>query len=91
MQIRRLTDGNYSIDGHALTTLTDAVGAVTAVKKPIPVPALRIMQVFELVSEGNTTQGMAGDWLMQGVTGELYICPSEVFARSYEILNDKQS
>jgi hypothetical protein len=31
-------------------------------------------------------KGNAGDWLMQGVSGELYICPASIFNKSYDIL-----
>lgn len=27
-----------------------------------------------------------GDWIIKGVTGEIYCCPNEVFEKSYDIV-----
>ncbi len=32
-------------------------------------------------------KGAEGDWLMQGVLGEMYICPAEVFDKTYDIVS----
>jgi hypothetical protein len=36
--------------------------------------------------EGDYKQGKAGDYLMCGVDGELYICDQDIFKKSYEFL-----
>ena len=30
--------------------------------------------------------GRTGDWLIAGVVGEVYICPDDVFRRSYDVV-----
>lgn len=37
-----------------------------------------------LFSVSGTMYGRPGDWVIQGVLGEFYICPHDVFAASYE-------
>jgi len=34
--------------------------------------------------EGNYKQGKAGDYLMQGIDNELYICDKDIFERTYD-------
>lgn len=54
-------------------------------KKPIPVKAIQIQEAFRVDSmEGDYKQGKAGDYLMCGVFGELYICDKDVFEASYD-------
>jgi hypothetical protein len=34
--------------------------------------------------EGNYKQGKAGDYLMRGIEGELYICDKAIFEKTYD-------
>ncbi|NCT17051.1 MAG: hypothetical protein COZ75_06350 [Flavobacteriaceae bacterium CG_4_8_14_3_um_filter_34_10] len=61
----------------------------TAVKKPIPIQCAQIMEPFEVETIEGTMKGKAGDWLMVGVTGELYVCDNAIFNKSYELKNQE--
>ena len=54
-------------------------------KKPITVHAKQINEDFRVNSmEGDYKQGKAGDYLMRGIDGELYICDRSIFERTYD-------
>ena len=56
-------------------------------KKPIVVHAKRIDEEFRVNTlEGNYKQGKAGDYLMRGIDGELYICDGPIFERTYDFV-----
>ncbi|MFO7672135.1 MAG: PGDYG domain-containing protein [Lutibacter sp.] len=57
----------------------------TAVKKPIPIQCSQIMESFEVETMEGVMKGKAGDWLMIGVTGELYVCDNDIFKKSYQL------
>lgn len=51
---------------------------------PIPVQAKQIHEPFRVDSlEGDYAEGKAGDYLMCGVKGELYICDRVIFNTKY--------
>jgi hypothetical protein len=54
------------------------------VKKPIPVKAVQIPYDFWVESLEGNHQGHAGDYLIQGVKGELYICQKDIFEETYQ-------
>jgi len=57
------------------------------IKRPVTVYALQIQEEFRVNSlEGNYAQGKPGDYLMQGVDGELYICDKAIFEKSYNFI-----
>ena len=54
-------------------------------KKPITIKAAQIQIEFQVEAlEGNYKQGKAGDYLMSGIDGELYICDKSIFERTYD-------
>jgi hypothetical protein len=54
-------------------------------KRPIVIHAKQILEDFRVNSlEGNYKQGKAGDYLMRGVDGELYICDRAIFEKTYD-------
>ena len=54
------------------------------VKLPIVVHSLQIPEPFRVKTlEGDYKQGKAGDYLMRGIDGELYICDKSIYERSY--------
>ena len=86
MKVTLRKDGVYEVDGQPIDDLAQRRGAVKALKKPIPITACQVTVPFTVeTSEGEMT-GQPLDWLMQGVTGEMYICPNDVFVKSYDVL-----
>ncbi len=67
-------------------------GAKQYVKKPIPIKAIQIFEHFEVKTlEGievktleGIMQGKPGDFLIEGIRGELYPCDMDIFVESYE-------
>lgn len=54
-------------------------------KRPIIIHARPIDEEFRVNTlEGNYKQGKPGDYLMQGIDGELYICDKEIFEKTYD-------
>lgn len=67
------------------STFEQVEGMRPCVKRPITVHAKRMNEPCRVESlEGNYKQGKAGDYLMRGIDGELYICDGGIFERSYE-------
>jgi hypothetical protein len=57
-------------------------------KRPIVVHAVQVNEEFRVNSlEGDYAQGKAGDYLMRGINGELYICDREIFEKTYDFVN----
>jgi len=53
-------------------------------KKPVVVRAARLPISATVCTLEGPMYGEAGDWLIEGVKGELYVCRDEVFRRTYE-------
>jgi hypothetical protein len=85
--IRKSSDGYISVGLNKIQNLAEDSDAVRVLKKPIPIFARRIGEPFEVETTEGLMKGQAGDWLMQGVSGELYICPNSIFQKSYDILD----
>jgi len=69
------------------STFESVVGMQECMKRPIVVHAKRIDEDFRVDTlEGNYKQGKAGDYLMKGVDGELYICDGAIFERTYDFV-----
>jgi len=59
------------------------------IKKPIVVQCKQIHEVFNVNTlEGNYKIGKAGDYLIKGIDGELYICDGPIFEKTYDIINE---
>lgn len=56
-----------------------------AVKKPIAIRCIQMNEPFEVESLEGVVRGKAGDYLMVGVRGEMYICDKEIFDETYEL------
>ena len=68
-------------------TFENVVGMSPCRKRPIVINAKRIDEDFRVNTlEGNYKQGKAGDYLMQGINGELYICDGPIFEMTYDFL-----
>jgi PGDYG protein len=63
-------------------------GMQGCIKRPIIVHAMRMDEEFRVNTlEGNYKQGKAGDYLMRGVDGELYICDGAIFEKTYDFVS----
>ena len=56
-----------------------------AIKKPIPIRCLQIDEPFEVETMEGILRGKKGDWLMVGVSGEVYPCDREIFEKTYDL------
>ena len=54
------------------------------VKKPIPIKAIQINEPFQVRTLEGTFTAKAGDYLVEGIKGELYTCDKEIFEESYQ-------
>jgi hypothetical protein len=67
------------------STFESVDGMAGCMKRPIVVHAKQITEDFRVDTlEGNYKQGKAGDYLMRGVDGELYICDKAIFEKTYD-------
>ena len=57
-----------------------------AVKKPIPIRCIQMDEPFVVHTLEGTMKGKKGDWLMVGVSGEMYPCADEIFVKSYDLI-----
>ena len=60
-------------------------GMKNCMKRSIVVRAKQMKEPFRVDTlESNYKQGKQGDYLMQGIEGELYICDREIFEKTYD-------
>ena len=57
-----------------------------AVKNPIAIKCFQINEPFEVQTMEGIMKGKKGDWLMVGISGEMYPCDNEIFKKSYTII-----
>ena len=68
-------------------TFENVDGMKGCLKRPIIVHAKQINEDFRVDTlEGNYKQGKAGDYLMKGIDGELYICDKDIFEKTYDFV-----
>lgn len=53
-------------------------------KKPVVVSAVRMDVPFEVETLEGVMRGDSGDWLIEGIAGELYPCKDSIFQMMYE-------
>ncbi len=53
------------------------------IKKPIPIRAVQMDVPFNVKTLEGTMSGKKGDYLVEGVEGELYICDKNIFEKTY--------
>ena len=56
-----------------------------AIKKAIPIKCFQINEPFEVQTMEGVMKGKKGDWLMVGISGEMYPCDDEIFRRTYDL------
>lgn len=57
-----------------------------AVKKPIAIKCFQMNEPFEVQTIEGNMKGKKGDWLMVGISGEMYPCNNTIFMKTYEVL-----
>jgi hypothetical protein len=63
----------------------EGCGMRPCMKRPIVIHAKQMNEEFRVDTlEGDYKQGKPGDYLMQGVNEELYICDREIFEKTYD-------
>lgn len=70
----------------------DGLDKVTAryIKKPIPVRAVMMAQEFEVETLEGLMKGKHGDYLVEGIEGEVYPCDRSIFEKTYKRADEKQ-
>ena len=53
-------------------------------KKPVVIKAIQMEGSFRVETLEGTMEGQEGDWLIEGINGELYPCKPDIFEESYE-------
>lgn len=53
-------------------------------KKPVIVQAVKLEVPFKVETLEGVMEGSAGDWLIEGIEGELYPCKDSIFRATYE-------
>lgn len=67
-------------------------GMEPCIKKPIVVHAKLLTEPSRVKSlEGDYKQGKAGDYLIRGIDGELYICDGNIFLRTYDFIDGENN
>jgi len=61
--------------------------ALRYTKKPIPIRAVQMSEQFLVETNEGTMKGKAGDWLIEGIMGEVYPHDAQTFVASYEEAN----
>ena len=57
-----------------------------AMKKPIAISCIQIDEPFSVETLEGTMKGKKGDWLMVGVSGEMYPCDQQIFEKTYDVI-----
>lgn len=71
-------------------TFEEVADMQECVKRPIVVHCKKIEEQFRVKTlEGDYKQGKAGDYLIKGIDGELYICDGPIFERTYDIIGEQ--
>lgn len=70
----------------------EIAGMQPCMKRPMVVSAKKMTEPFRVVLENGTLDhGEAGDYIMRGVKGELYMCPGDSFESSYDFISEEDA
>jgi hypothetical protein len=64
-----------------ITTLPE--GSKYYVKKPFPVRTVQMTEAFTVETKEGVMAGKAGDYVIEGVFGEMYPCDKTIFENTY--------
>ena len=59
-------------------------GSKIYVKKPVQIRAVLMTEAFAVKTLEGVMTGKAGDYLIEGIKGELYPCKPDIFVESYQ-------
>jgi len=59
------------------------------IKKAIPIKAIQINEEFQVDTLEGIMKAKSGDYLIEGIKGELYSCDKEIFNMTYKPKPDK--
>lgn len=76
-------DGNLKLDKHFENA--EGLDLKCCINKPVQRKCLQINEPFSCKTMEGITQGKAGDYLVQGIDGEIYPCDQEIFNNTYLI------
>lgn len=57
-----------------------------AIKKPIAIRCIQIHEPFQVETMEGTMKGKKGDWLIVGVSGEMYPIDKAIFEKTYDLV-----
>lgn len=60
-------------------------------KLPVVITATRMDVPFTVHTLEGLMGGLPGDWLIEGVAGELYPCRDDIFRQTYELVTEKEA
>jgi hypothetical protein len=58
-------------------------------KRPIPIKAAELTEEVEIHTREGILRAYSGDFILQGVQGEIYPCGREIFFKTYKRKNTK--
>lgn len=58
-------------------------------KRPVVIEAYQTDVELDIETLEGTMRANVGDWIITGVNGEQYPCKPDIFAKSYEAIEDK--
>ena len=54
-------------------------------KKPVTIKAVELVEKIEIHTREGVLKGYPGDFLIQGVEGEIYPCGKDIFWKTYKV------
>ena len=89
IKIKRHGDKNFVVFGDMKVEMNTAGPKwKTVMKRPLPTNAKQMNTDFEIDTPEGTMKGEKGDWLMEGVFGEMYLCKKKYFDATHDIIGD---
>lgn len=64
----------------------DTLGAPEYEPRAVRVKAMKMQDAFMVHTMEGRMAGKAGDYLVQGLEGELYPCAADIFERKYKVV-----
>lgn len=58
-------------------------------KKPVTIKAVELTEEVEIETREGILKGYKGDFLIEGIEGEIYPCGKDIFRKTYEALTPK--